>query len=76
MAIFDGQIVIAMISRGPSMTTVRGQFEAIAASLGPSMVIFDGQIVVVMNLRGPSMALDENQFRVIVALFGTWYGNP
>ena len=76
MAIFDGQIVIAMISLGPSMTTVGGQFEAIAASPGPSMTIFDGQIIVVMNLQGPSMALDENQFRVIVASFWTWYGNP
>ena len=53
------------------MTTVRGQFEAIAASPGPSMAIFDGQIVVVMNLQGPSMALDENQFKVIVASFRT-----
>ena len=76
MAIFDGQIVIAMISRGPSMTIVESQLEAIAASPGPSMAIFDGQIVVMMSLWGPSMALDENQFRVIAASFGTWYGNP
>ena len=67
MAIFDGQIMIAMISWGPSMTTIGGQFEAIAASPGPSMAISDGQIVVVMNLWGSSMALDENQFRVIAA---------
>ena len=76
MAIFDGQIVITMISRVPSITTVESQLKAIATSLRPSMAIFDGQIVVVMSLRGPSMAIDENQFRVIVASFGTWYGNP
>ena len=37
MAIPDGQIVVAMISRGPSMKIVEGQLEAIAASPGPSM---------------------------------------
>ena len=76
MAIFDGQIVIAMISRGQSMIIAESQLEAIAASPGPSMTIFDGQIMVVMSFRGPRMALDENQFKVIIASFGTWYGNP
>ena len=76
MAIFDGQIVIVMISLGQSMTIVENQLEAIAASPGPSMAIFDSQIMVVMSLRGPSIALDENQFRVIAASFGTWYDNP
>ena len=76
MAILDGQIVIAMISRGPSMTIVESQLEAIVASLGSSMVVFDGQIVIVMSLRGLGMGLDEIQFRVIVTSFGTWYGNP
>ena len=71
MAIFDGQIVIAMILRGRSMTIVESQPEAIAASLGPSMAIFDGQIVVLMSLRERSRAFDENQLRVIAALFGT-----
>ena len=71
MAIVDGQIVVAIISRGPSMTIVESQLEAIAASPGSSMAIFDGQIVIVMSLLGPSMALDESQFRVIVAPFGT-----
>ena len=76
MAILDGQIMIAMISRGPSMTTVESQLKAIAASPGPSMAIFDGQIVVMMSLLGPSMTLDKNQFRVIAVSFGIWYGNP
>ena len=71
MAILDGQIVVAMISQGPSMTIVESQLEAIAAPPGPSMAIFDGQIVVVMSLWGLSMDLYENQFRVIVAPFGT-----
>ena len=71
MAIFDGQIVVATISWGPSMTIVESQLETIAAPLGPSMAIFDGQIVVVMSLQGPSMALDESQFRFIAAPFGT-----
>ena len=76
MEILDGQIMIAMISRGPSMTIVESQLEAIAASPGLSMAIFDGQIVVMMSLQGQSMALDENQFRVIAASFKTWYSNP
>ena len=71
MAIVDGQIVVARISRGPSMTVIESQFEAIATPLGPSMTIFNGQTMVVMSLRGLSMALDESQFRVIVAPFGT-----
>ena len=60
MAIFDGQIVIMMTSQWPSMTTIKSQLEAIAASPEPRMAIFDGQIVVVMSLWGPSMALNEN----------------
>ena len=76
MAILDGQIVIAMISRGPSMTIVGSQLEAIAASPGLSMVMFDGQIVAVMSLWGPNMVLNKNQFKVIAASFGTWYDNP
>ena len=71
MAIVDGQIVVATISRGPSMTIIESQLEAISALSRLSMAIFDGQIVVVMNLQGPSMALDESQFRVIAAPFGT-----
>ena len=71
MAILDGQIVVATISRGPSIKIAESQLEAIAASPGPSMVIFDGQIVVVMSPRGPSMDLHENQFWVIAALVGT-----
>ena len=70
MAIVDGQIVVTMISREPSVTIVKSQLEAIAALPRPSSAIFDGQVVVVMSLRGPSMALDESQFRVIVTLFG------
>ena len=75
MAFLDGQIVVAMILWGPSMTIVESQLEAIAASPRLGMAIFDGQIVVMVSLRGPSMALDENQFRVIAASFGTWYSN-
>ena len=71
MATIDGQVVVATISRGPSMTIVESQLEAIVAPPGPSMAIFDGQIVAMMSLRGPSMALDESQFRVIVTPFGT-----
>ena len=71
MAILDGQIVVATISWGPTMTIAESQFEAIAASLGHSMTILDGQIVVVVSLWGPSMDLYENQFRVIAAPFGT-----
>ena len=71
MAIFDDRIMVATILRGPSMTIVESQLEAIAASPGPSMEIFDGQIVVMVSLWGSSMALDENQFRAIVASFGT-----
>ena len=71
MATIDGQIVVATISRGPSMTIFESQLEAIAAPPGPSMAIFDGQIMVVMSLRGPSMVVDESQFRVIAMPFGT-----
>ena len=51
MAIFDGQVEVAMISRGPSMTIIESQLEAIAASPGPSMAILDGQIEVEMILQ-------------------------
>ena len=75
MAILDGQIMVVMILRGPSMTIIKSQLEAIATSPGLGMAIFDGQIVVVVSLRGLSMALDENQFKVIAASFKTWHGN-
>ena len=51
MAILDGQVEVATISRGPSMAIFESQLEAIAASPGPSMAIFDGQIEVMMILR-------------------------
>ena len=60
MASFNDQLEVVMISRGPSMTVIESQLEAIA------MAIFDGQFEVVMSLWGPSMIAFDGQFKVVI----------
>ena len=46
MVAFNGQLEVTMTLRGPGMTVVESELEAVAAYLRPSVAIFDGQLEV------------------------------